>query len=107
MSRNYPQCVVDAICAILDRHADKGGMVNTIKAWRDLLNLPLEVADVEEIIRRLHARGYLTQMGEWIFLARPVRCPGCNRVVEQRFSVHMHEDHPRPLSAIVQVEWVD
>jgi hypothetical protein len=105
MPRTFSPAAVEAVSAIIERHADRGGLVDTRSAWRDLLDLPLDPVDVQEIVRGLERSGYLWHWGEQMVVIRPIRCPGCNRVVQKTITAHMHDDHPR--RDVAWVEWAD
>lgn len=107
MNRCLSSAAVEAVCDVIEAHADHGGVVDTRRVWRELRDLPLDTAVVQEIINPLDGTGYLWQWGEWIILPRPVQCPKCNRWIEVPLTRHMHEGHPRPTCEVAWVEWAD
>jgi hypothetical protein len=96
---------IKTVCAVLERSADRGGLVANQKAWREFDESMLDPQVVDRIVAGLEEQGYLWSWGKNIILVRPVLCPSCNVVVHKTITRHMHEDHPRPTSEVAWVEW--
>ena len=106
MNRDFSPSTVDKVCDVIERHAGRGGFVNMRALWREVIDVGLDPVMVEEIVRRLSELGRFCWLwGEQLILVKPVRCPACNRCIHERLTVHMHDAHPRPTSAIVRIEW--
>jgi hypothetical protein len=78
----------DQVWELIQKNADRGGMVDMESFWNDCEALPINGACIEGIIKNIVYTGLIWLWHEQIIVVRPFLCPDCGPVHEL-VTIHM------------------
>jgi hypothetical protein len=78
----------EEVWELIQKNADRGGMVAMEAFWNDCEALPVSDECIEVIIGNIRNTGFIWFWGDQMIVVKPIMCPNCGPVHEL-ITIHM------------------